>query len=391
MADTHTRRHRFHYVLASPELGGGELVALHLAQSLRERTQDSRVWIPGDGPARRMAEALGLPTSLYPADKLFRASKVQALAGTVRIWPRLQPHRLNLIHVHAPQHYGALRRALQLSRAKSVVHVHLEPGERELQWAFQTPPDLILTCGRFLEPLVRGQLPECYQRRQRIVAVPNAVDTRLFFPGDRAAAKRCVGAPGHRPLALMLANLAPTKGQETAIRATAVLRRTGVDLTLWLAGVERGGTCHYTGILRALCRDVGVADRVTFLGHREDAPDLLRAADVLLLPSTHEGLPLCVLEAQATKVPVLAAPTAGIPEVIAEGTTGFLIPAADAAMYAQRIHCLLRYPTLWHRITEHAYTRILTAHSWPGYTDRIWSLYHELLTPHLSRGGSALA
>jgi len=64
--------------------------------------------------------------------------------------------------------------------------------------------------------------------------------------------------------------------------------------------------------LQALCSELGVADQIRFLGHREDIPDLLRAADILLLPSTNEGLPLSVLEAQATKVPVLAAPTAGI-------------------------------------------------------------------------------
>jgi glycosyltransferase involved in cell wall biosynthesis len=374
---------RFHQVLASPELGGGELMALHLAQFLRERTQDSEVWIPGDGPAQRKAKALGLPTSLYPVNRLTSPSRVKTLAGNVCAWRQLQPHRSDLIHVHSPLHYRALWPALKLSRATCVVHVHLEPGERALQWAFQKPPDLIITCARFLEPLVRGQLPERYQRRQRIVAVSNAIDTQRFFPGDRAAAKRRVGAPWNRPLALMLANVAPHKGQETAIQATAALQSVGLDLTLWLAGLERGGESHYTRRLRALCRDLGVADRVDFLGHRDDTADLLRAADVLLLPSTHEGLPLCVLEAQATKVPVLAAPSGGIPEVIVDGVTGFLIPASDAATYAQRISCLLRHPALYHRMTEQAYTRILIEHSWQGYTDQIWSLYHELLTTPL--------
>src|SRR5262249_39146420 len=83
----------------------------------------------------------------------------------------------------------------------------------------------------------------------------------------------------------------------------------------------------YTTRLQDLCNELGVADRIRFLGHREDVPDLLRAADIFFLPSTSEGLPLSVLEAQATKVPVLAAATAGIPEVITDGETAFLIPA----------------------------------------------------------------
>src|SRR5207249_10272590 len=130
-----------------------------------------------------------------------------------------------------------------------------------------------------------------------------------------------------------------------------------------LAGVERQSWGSYTTRLQTLCNDLGVVDRIHFLGQREDIPDLLRAADILILPSTNEGLPLSVLEAQATKVPVLAAPTAGIPEVIADGETGFLIAADDAAGYANRMEELLRYPDLRQRITEKAFANVQRAHT----------------------------
>ena len=81
---------------------------------------------------------------------------------------------------------------------------------------------------------------------------------------------------------------------------------------------------------------------VRLLGQRDDANVLLRAADFFLLPSTNEGLPLSILEAQATKVPVLAAPTAGIPEIVRDAETGFLIPATDAPGYAHRIRVFAR-------------------------------------------------
>src|SRR5262249_48318367 len=153
-------------------------------------------------------------------------------------------------------------------------------------------------------------------------AVPNTVDTARFFPGDRQEAKAKVGAPP-LPLVLMLANLAPHKGQETAVRAVAELKRRGIDVACWLAGEERGGGDAFTVRLRGLIAELGLADRVRLLGFRGDAPELLRAADFFLLPSTHEGLPLTVLEAQASKVPVLASATAGIPEAVQDGETGF--------------------------------------------------------------------
>jgi glycosyltransferase involved in cell wall biosynthesis len=176
----------------------------------------------------------------------------------------------------------------------------------------------------------------------------------------------------------MLANLAPHKGQETAIRAAALLKRRGVDLTFWLAGVERaqGG---YTRRLEALIGEAGVGDRVELLGQRGDAADLLRAADFFLLPSTHEGLPLSVLEAQASKVPVLAAPTAGVPEVVQDGETGFLLAADDPEAYALRLEQLVRQPELSRRVADRAHARTTSEYNWSAYCRRMTALYDELL------------
>jgi glycosyltransferase involved in cell wall biosynthesis len=176
----------------------------------------------------------------------------------------------------------------------------------------------------------------------------------------------------------MLANLAPHKGQETAIRAVALLRERGVDTECWMAGVERGGEKTYTERLTRLINEAGVGDRVRLLGQRRDAPDLLRAADLFVLPSSHEGLPLSILEAQASKVPVLAAPTAGVPDVVHDGETGFLIAAQDVLGYAHQIERLLGYPELYHRIAEAAYAHTTREHNWTIYCQRISALYDEV-------------
>ena len=167
---------------------------------------------------------------------------------------------------------------------KTVVHVHLKEEEEGLQWAFAKPPDVIITCARTLADYVRHTLPERYQEHQRIISIPNAVDLERFYPGDKAIAKQRVGAPKDIPLVLMVANMAPHKGQETAIRTMAILKIAGVDVTCWLAGVERQAEGSYTTRLQALCNELEVADRIRFLGHREDVPDLLRAADIFILP-----------------------------------------------------------------------------------------------------------
>jgi glycosyltransferase involved in cell wall biosynthesis len=327
---------QYHQVLVSRELGGAGLVALHLARHLTRNGRAPHVWIPGPGPAQAEATRLGLPCGTYDAESAASPSVFRAGLANWRLARALKPSGPGLVHVHSPGYYGALRRGLIRTGLTRVVHVQLEEGEPSLRWAFKSAPDLIIPCARFLVDLVRRALPEGSVGRTRIVAVPNAVDTERFTPGPKEQAKARVGAPAGRPLLLMLANLAPHKGQETAIRAVALLKQRGLEVTCWLAGIERHGEGAYTARLRTLIHEADVGDRVQLLGQRGDAPDLLRAADLFLLPSTNEGLPLSVLEAQATRVPVLAAPTAGIPEVVREGETGFLIPAADAEGYARR-------------------------------------------------------
>jgi glycosyltransferase involved in cell wall biosynthesis len=259
------------------------------------------------------------------------------------------------------------------------VHVQLEERQVGLQWAFKHPPELIITCARYLVEYVRQTLPEASRTRQPIVAVPNAVDTEAFGRTDKAFAKRRVGAPDGLPLILMLANLAPHKGQLTAIKTVAELKRRGIKTLCWLTGVERQGG-EFTAKLRGLIAETAVSNNIHLLGYREDVAELLQAADFLLLPSTAEGLPLSILEAQAAKVPVLAAPTAGIPEIVKDGETGFLIAADDYLGYANRIQTLLNAPDMSHSVAEKAYDIVRTENSWRTFCQRVWDLYSELLT-----------
>ena len=229
-----------------------------------------------------------------------------------------------------------------------------------------------------VEP-IREALPARLRDVARIEAVPNPVDTDRFSPAaDKEAAKRHVGAPAGVPLIVMFANLAAHKGQETTIRAVAELHQRGVPAACWLAGVERGGEGVYTARLRSLVESLGLREHVRLLGHRTDAPDLLRAADAFLLPSTHEGLPLSVLEAQAAGVPVLAAPTAGIPEVVQDGQTGFLVAAGDAVSYADRLDRLIREPELAARLALAARRSVLSHASLSEYCRRIEAIYVDL-------------
>jgi glycosyltransferase involved in cell wall biosynthesis len=94
--------------------------------------------------------------------------------------------------------------------------------------------------------------------------------------------------------------------------------------------------------LRTLARDEGIAERVTLLGFRRDVPDILAAADVFVMPSLSEGLPLALVEAMAAGLPVVVSEVGGVPEVAATGREAILVPPGDPAPLARGLATLLR-------------------------------------------------
>jgi glycosyltransferase involved in cell wall biosynthesis len=147
----------------------------------------------------------------------------------------------------------------------------------------------------------------------------------------------------------------------------------------WLAGEERGSGGAFTRQLHQLVEELEIGSQVRFLGFREDGPELLRAADFFLLPSTHEGLPLSIVEAQAVGAVVVASPLPGIREVVEEGVTGFLVDPANPRGYADRIKTLLAKRDLREEVTRNARAHVARAHTWRHYTERVWQLYADVV------------
>jgi len=98
--------------------------------------------------------------------------------------------------------------------------------------------------------------------------------------------------------------------------------------------------------------------RVRFLGHRDDVPQLLAAANLVVLPSAYEGLPNIVLEAMRFRKPVVATAAPGTTEVVVDGQTGILIPVGDTKLMARAIRDIVRNPVLARRMGEAGRVRV---------------------------------
>jgi len=381
---------RYFQMMVSPHVGGGAKLAMQLhAHTAATLGPVSHLLLPGGGEAERGALRANFPYTRYRVDRLTGASRIGSMLETASLFARMPRKSGAVVHVHAPFVYGAARSFFAAARARTVLHIHLDFTAEQLSWALRAPPDTVIVCADFMRPAVEQALPS--GAPTRVSVIRNAIDVRQFEEGDagaesRAAIRQVLGAPSDRPLLMVIANLAPHKGQATAIRAVAKLRDHGQDAHLWLVGAERNPGEGYLQALKKLVGELRVADRVTFAGFRNDIPQLLRAADMVLLPSTSEGLPLTILEAQASGAIVLAAPTAGIPEVVEHGRTGFLIAADDAQGYALQIGELMRRPELVEAISTAARRHVCDHHDLSSYGDRVLAEYQRL-APTQPAGG----
>jgi glycosyltransferase involved in cell wall biosynthesis len=170
---------------------------------------------------------------------------------------------------------------------------------------------------------------ESYGVRARFRIVPNAVDTRVFHPGEPRAA-----GPSTR-----LVNVAlhvEVKGLDLLFHAFASLAATRPQLTLELIGEG-----PLTPSLRALAGELGLGERVSFAGAAVPAAvaDRLRAADLFVLSSHSENLPLAVLEALCCGLPVAATDVGGVAEAV--GPDGVVVPSGDAEALARAVEAVL--------------------------------------------------
>jgi glycosyltransferase involved in cell wall biosynthesis len=217
--------------------------------------------------------------------------------------------------------------------------------------------------------------------REKVHVVRSGVDTDHFAPKPTTAGPATKG-PGTKgaateatdKLVLVAARLVPAKGIDHVIRAVAGLPEELGQTRLAIAGTapvtpflvtaglvphsSRSGEPDYAATLHDLGRRL-LGERVQFLGGRDDLPDLLRAADALVLASEVEGLGLCVLEAQASGTPAVAYPAGGVAELIEHDVTGLLAEQGDVADLTRQLIRLLLDPALAERLAGAARERVL--------------------------------
>lgn len=178
---------------------------------------------------------------------------------------------------------------------------------------------------------------------ERITVIHRGRDPlRLGEPGPerRLRMRRTLGLRDDDRVLVNIGREEYPKGHRYLVEAMQRLAPAYPRLTLLIAG----RTGAVTPELRRLCSELGVEDRIRFLGHRTDVPDLLAAADVFVFPSLSEALPGAVIEAMALGLPIVASDLDSVRELVEEGGNAWLVEPACSAQLADAIRAVLGNP-----------------------------------------------
>jgi glycosyltransferase involved in cell wall biosynthesis len=284
--------------IAGASHGGAETFFVRLATALNRAGETQRVLIRRDPVRSQLLRAAGVGVAELAFGGPFDLTTRRAFRHEIAVW------RPDIVLTW-------MSRATRLCPRGDFVHVARLGGYYDLKY-YRRCDRLIGNTRAIVDYAISKGWP-----RDRIDYLPN------FVPDARAVGSRSglsLVGPGNAPLGLALGRLHPNKGFALLLEALAETR----EVRLAVAG---------DGPLRAeleqLAGGLGIADRVSFLGWREDVPELLANADFLVCPSLHEPLGNVVIEAWSAGLPVVATASDGPAGLIEDEVSGLLVPLPD--------------------------------------------------------------
>jgi glycosyltransferase involved in cell wall biosynthesis len=356
-------------------LGGAENAMFMLLASL-----DRGEWAPTllleDTPAvqplRERAATLGVPVRLVAPMPLglVGARRVPALVGLLR---RERPQVFHA-HMSSPVACKWGLAAAALARVPAVlgtvqVGAYVPPN----RFAYLQLRALAGGVGRYLavsREIAAELTGDLGWPQEKVEVVYNAVDAERVAVAAPPGLREQLGGSETRPLVLTPARLNPQKGHRALLEAIAEVP----DALFLFAGdgPERAP-------LVAEAERLGVADRVRFLGRREDVPQLLAACDVFALPSLYEGSSLAVLEAMAAGIPIVSSAIGGTDELIEDGRSGLLVSPGDVKGLASALRRVLADGGPGERLAAGARERVADGLTREQMATRVTAVYRELL------------
>jgi glycosyltransferase involved in cell wall biosynthesis len=365
------------------EIGGGQRVLLDVVDGAAMRGWKAHVLVPGNGPLVAQLRGRNVPVDHIPCGPYRSGGKSPAdflrfgldMRQQVRqIDNLLRQERFDLVYVNGPRLLSAASRAAR-GRAPVLFHAHSRIQQayavRAAGSSIRKVDATVVACSEWAAQLLRP-----YVAPGKLHVIPNGTPDLGFR--ERLFSRNMNWTIG------VVGRISPEKGHMEFLRAVALLKPEFPRVRFELCGAASLSARKYFDGVQALARDLNVE----LLGWREDIASIFSELDLLVVPSKEEAMGRVLVEAFAAGVPVVAFAVGGIPEVVTDGETGFLVRGDGPQALAARIRELLNGDAeILRRVSRNARRAWEDRYTVTAYQERIANLMTQVVSDHVGEDG----
>ncbi len=364
-----------------PAAGGMKNHLINLVRYTDKKRFDVTVACPLNTALWDELTALGVQT--FPIPLVGELSPTRDYAAVHSLVKYLNQSGTTILHAHSSK--GALVGRLAALMARTPVVIFTAHNSIFYEEWPEWKKKLFATVERFLARFtdkiitVSDALKQELMEREglpakQLTTIYNGIEVEKFAAKvDTMSVRRSLNIPELGPVVGTIARLAPQKGVSYFLKAASLLKEYQVNFL-----VVGDGPLRET--LEQEATELGLQNRVIFAGQRENIAEILSVLDIYVLPSVTEGLPLTILEAMAAGKPVVATRVGGVPEAIAEGKTGLVVPSRDPEALAVALAGLIGERDRLIRMGANGQKHVKEKFTVSMMVEKTKQLYNQLLT-----------
>ncbi len=379
-------------LIARLNMGGPALHVSYLARGLAERGYETMLGAGslahGEGSMAFVPDSLGVEVvdvkHLQP--ELSAVADAHAFGEVLGLIRHFRPH---ILHTHTAKAGTIGRAAARVAgeaRPPIIVHTfhghvlrgYFDPVRTAAYTRVERGLARMTTRLVAVSPEVRDELVAlgvAPAEKFSVIRLGIDLDSRIIQgEGDGAELRRLFGVPPESFVVGWIGRMTAIKHLPDVLAAFALLRERGVDARLCLVGDGPDRE-----LVERRAHELGIARDVLFVGYQQDVAPYYGLFNALLLPSGNEGTPVVAIESLAAGTPVVATAVGGVPDVVENGTDGFLAPVGDVAALANALERLARNPELRAEMGHAGRTRTLPRYRVDRLVDDVDALYRVLL------------
>ncbi len=368
---------RILYVHGIEAIGGAERDLIALLKTLDRHKWESHVVCPGTGPFREQLHAIAVPTHALsfppwrkPLTLFQRRSAVGRLGALVG---QLDPAMIHVNDIWWVPHTVRAIATRTSNPVPIVAHVRqeIEPAKVR-RYQLDRVEAVIAISQQIEQSLIAGGVSA-----KNVRTLYSGVDlSERQLTHDDQAIRQKIGVPNGAVLLGTVANLFPRKGYEVMLRALPAI----VHAVPTVHYVIVGSDDHdYADRLKRLAHELKIADHVHIVGFQDPVQPFLASLDLYVHPALMEGFGIAVVEAMAMGKAVVATTTGGLPEVVAQGETGLLVPPGDVESLAVTVVSLLQDRVRREQMGFCGRARAYERFSLEAFVEQVEHLYDEVL------------